>query len=55
MAETLGFGLIGYGLVAPFHAKALADSKKADLIAVAGRNPQKAKAFCQEHGSQPLG
>jgi len=54
VAEKLGFGLIGYGLVAPFHAKALADSEKADLIAVAGRNPNKARAFCQEHGGEAL-
>ncbi|MEW6358609.1 MAG: Gfo/Idh/MocA family oxidoreductase [Planctomycetota bacterium] len=54
MADKLGFGLIGYGLVAPFHAKALADSRKADLIAVAGRNPDKTRAFCKTHGGQAL-
>ena len=54
MARKCRFGLIGYGLVAPFHAKALADSQHAELVAVAGRNPDKARAFCEEHGGEPL-
>ena len=33
--ERVGFGLLGAGLVAPFHAKSLQNSSKAGLIAVA--------------------
>lgn len=54
MAQKLRFGLIGYGLVAPFHAKALADSEKAELAVVAGRNPEKARKFAQEYGAVAL-
>ena len=54
MAEKCRLGLIGYGLVAPFHAKALEDSQEAELVAVAGRNADKARAFCTEHGGEPL-
>lgn len=54
MADKCRFGLIGYGLVAPFHAKALADSEKAELVAVAGRNPDKARAFAKEYGAEAL-
>jgi predicted dehydrogenase len=49
------FGIIGAGMIAEFHAKAIADIPDAELVAVYDRNPEKAKAFserfsCEAHG-----
>ncbi|MBN1351745.1 Gfo/Idh/MocA family oxidoreductase [candidate division KSB1 bacterium] len=44
-----GFGLLGTGLVAPFHAKSLINSKKAKLIAAVDIDPKRLKAFCEEY------
>ena len=37
--SKLGFGLLGAGLIAPFHAKALRASALTELIAVADLDP----------------
>ena len=34
MTKTLGFGILGAGLIAPFHARAVRDAKGSKLIAV---------------------
>ncbi|MBX3749066.1 MAG: Gfo/Idh/MocA family oxidoreductase [Opitutaceae bacterium] len=34
MAKTIGFGLLGAGLIAPFHAKAVRDTQGGKLVAV---------------------
>ncbi|MBI5381209.1 MAG: Gfo/Idh/MocA family oxidoreductase [Opitutae bacterium] len=34
MAKTIGFGILGGGIIAPFHAKAVRDSKGGKLVAV---------------------
>lgn len=44
------YGLIGYGKVATVHAKALKAAKDSILVAVCGRNPDKAKAFADQWG-----
>lgn len=42
MSETrIGFGLLGAGLIAPFHARALRASERTDLAAVADTNAER--------------
>jgi UDP-N-acetyl-2-amino-2-deoxyglucuronate dehydrogenase len=48
-SAPLGFGLIGLGTIADFHAQALAQVPGARLIGVATRNPEKARAFAQKY------
>lgn len=50
MAEKLGFGFIGAGAIANFHARAVAASRGGALIGVASRRLGSAQAFAQEHG-----
>ena len=47
--KAVGFGLLGAGLVAPFHAKSLQDSIKANLLAVADTNRDRAQALAREY------
>ncbi|MEZ6092102.1 MAG: Gfo/Idh/MocA family oxidoreductase [Pirellulaceae bacterium] len=47
---TIGFGIIGCGMIANFHAKALADADGAKLVACYARDLEKAKAFGEQHG-----
>jgi predicted dehydrogenase len=46
----LGFGIIGLGLIADFHARAIADAAGAKLVAVCGRDPNKARTFAANYG-----
>ena len=48
MAETLGFGLLGAGLVAPFHAKSIQSSKGGRLVAVCDVDTQRAEDLARE-------
>ena len=50
MAKTLGFGLLGAGLVAPFHAKSIRASKGGQLVAVCDMNQERAGKLAQEYG-----
>ena len=45
--EVLGFGLVGTGLIAGFHARAIARARGARLLGVAGSSPEKAEAFAR--------
>lgn len=47
--RTLGFGIIGLGMIAEFHAQAIAQLANARLEGVATRNPEKLRAFAQKH------
>lgn len=49
MAKTLGFGILGAGLVAPFHAKSVAASRGGKLIAFCDMNAQRAGALATEY------
>lgn len=49
-SSKVKFGLLGYGKVAALHAKALAASGNAELVAVCGRDAAKAAAFAQRQG-----
>ncbi|HTL67747.1 MAG TPA: Gfo/Idh/MocA family oxidoreductase [Lacunisphaera sp.] len=47
---ALGFGIVGLGMVADFHAQAIGQLAGARLVGVATRNPAKAAAFAAKHG-----
>lgn len=48
----VGFGIIGCGLIATFHARAIRDIKGAKLVACFNRTPDKAEAIASEFGCQ---
>jgi UDP-N-acetyl-2-amino-2-deoxyglucuronate dehydrogenase len=49
MAETVGYGIIGCGVIGPWHGRALTEFVKgARLVAVADEVPEKAKAFAEK-------
>lgn len=51
MAEKrFGFGIVGCGMIAAFHVKAIADIEGGELVAVYDRNPERAKAFAEQNG-----
>ena len=45
----LGFGIIGVGMIADFHAQAIAHTTGGRLVGVATRNPENARAFALKH------
>jgi len=47
---SFGFGIIGVGMIAEFHAQAIAQVSGARLVGVATRNGDNARAFAQKHG-----
>jgi UDP-N-acetyl-2-amino-2-deoxyglucuronate dehydrogenase len=47
--SSLGFGIIGVGMIADFHAQAIAHTKGGRLVGVATRNADNARAFAQKH------
>lgn len=51
---TLGFGIVGAGMIADFHARAIAQTEGARLIGVASRNADVARAFAVRHGAAVL-
>ncbi len=46
---TMGFGLIGAGMIAPLHADALSNSSKANLVAIADLSRERAEALARAH------
>ena len=50
-SHPLGFGIVGIGMIAEFHAQALAHVKGARLVGIASRDLDKAQAFAQKHGA----
>ena len=48
--QKLGFGFIGAGAIANFHARAVAAAQGARLVGVASRRRSTAETFAQEHG-----
>lgn len=49
-SAPLGFGIIGLGLIADFHAQAIAAAAGAQLVAICGRSAEKSRAFAAKHG-----
>lgn len=52
--QTYGFGIVGCGVIAPFHAKALAELSNARLVAVADAVPERARDFASEFGTEAV-
>ena len=50
-----GFGIVGLGMIADFHAQAIRGigSDQADLVACCSRNREKAESFARKHGCKP--
>ncbi len=49
-SRPVGFGIVGLGMIADFHAQALAHITGGRLVAVATRDAAKGRAFAQKHG-----
>lgn len=49
---TIRFGIAGCGMIAGFHARALAEVEGAELVACTSRNPASAERFAGEHHCQ---
>ena len=47
---TIGFGIIGTGMIAHFHAKAIQALNGGHVVACFNQNPAKAQAFASEYG-----
>ena len=47
---SVGFGIIGTGMIASFHAKAIRAISNAHLVAVYGKEPEMVKKFAEEYG-----
>ncbi|MDK2896549.1 MAG: UDP-N-acetyl-2-amino-2-deoxyglucuronate dehydrogenase [Candidatus Atribacteria bacterium] len=52
--KRIGFAIVGYGLAAKLHAQALARLDEAELIAMVGRNVEKAKETADSFGVEAL-
>ena len=50
MTKELGFGILGAGLVAPFHAKSIINSQGGSLVAVCDVNRQRVEKLAEEFG-----
>ena len=50
MKNSLGFALIGTGVIAPFHLKALQSIEQSRVVTVYDSDPERARQFAQEHG-----
>ncbi len=53
MADVIGFGIIGCGVIAPFHAKAINETPGAKLVAASDPNEEAARKFSAEHNDIP--
>lgn len=51
--KMAGWGIIGCGMIAKFHAKAISEMRGARLVACYARDAAKAKAFAAEYGGSP--
>jgi predicted dehydrogenase len=50
MSQSIGWGIIGCGVIAPFHARAVQATAGAHLVAVADEVPQQAARLADEFG-----
>jgi len=51
MSEKIRFGIIGCGVIAPFHAEAIQELASAQLVAVADVIPARAQALGEKYGA----
>ncbi len=52
--KKVGYGIIGTGMIAAFHAQALAQIPEAQLVAVCDAIPDRAKSFAEKYGCRAL-
>lgn len=52
MSGQIGFGIVGWGSIAPFHAKAIAEIPNAKLVAVQTSKAENAATVREQFGSQ---
>lgn len=50
MPSPLGFAIVGTGMIANYHAQAIAQTPGARLVGVVSRSPDKGPAFAAKHG-----
>ncbi len=48
-AKTFGFGIVGVGMIADFHAQAIAQLTHARIAGVANKIPERCRAFCERN------
>lgn len=53
MSDTLGFALVGCGMIARFHARAIAEIPGARVAALVSRTPANSERLLQETGTPP--
>jgi predicted dehydrogenase len=53
-SEEIGWGIIGCGVIAPFHARAVAATDGARLVAVVDELPERAAKVGEEFGVEPM-
>ena len=49
VSPSIGFGIVGAGMIADFHAQAIREAHGARLAGVAGRSEEKVRAFAEKH------
>ena len=47
---SFGFGIVGLGLIADFHARAVSEMADAELVGCLSRSQEKADSFARKHG-----
>jgi predicted dehydrogenase len=52
MAKELGFGLLGAGMIAPFHANSIRDSRGGKLVAVCDVSAERAEKLAAKYGAK---
>ncbi|NNE00006.1 MAG: Gfo/Idh/MocA family oxidoreductase [Pirellulaceae bacterium] len=51
---SIGIGIVGCGMIANFHAKAIRDASGAHLVGCASRRPEPAREFAGQHDCKPF-
>ncbi|MES1168354.1 MAG: Gfo/Idh/MocA family oxidoreductase, partial [Oleiharenicola lentus] len=49
MSSPLGFAIVGSGMIAGYHAQAIAQTPGARLVGLVSRSPEKGRAFAAQH------
>jgi len=53
MDSPMGFGIVGLGMIAEYHAQAICALRQARLVGACSRTKAKADTFCTKYGGQP--
>ena len=55
MGDTIGFGIIGTGIISSWHAAGIETHSDGKLIAVSNRTRSKAVRFAEQHNCEVIG